>query len=450
MNKTQTIEDVASQRLQMITPLLEDGLDHAQVVELKKKICETHNLSYRSISRYHKAYLEKGFSGLKPNRGYKRNDSKLPDNFPEVVEQAIILRRECPTRSVTDIIRILEFEEFIPKDSIKRSTLQRHLQASGFGAKQLKMYQKTGLASRRYAKTHRMQLLQGDIKYGPYLPIGKDGAMKQVYLSAFIDDATRFIVAAKFYDNQQTEIIEDSLREAIMAYGKPDKIFVDNGKQYRSDWLKKACNRLDIRLSFSRPYHPEGKGKIEFFNRRIDSFLAEVALNKPKSLHALNEALKLWIDEYYHKNPHSGLDGLSPSAVFASDKRKLKFAPSDELREAFLHTVTRQVDKTGCVSFDGNKYDVGMKLIGRKVEVYYDHTWKDEIEIHHPDVEPYKAKVMVIGENCGYIKELPEHMSTITPEESRLLKGLNRHNITHKTKGETAISFKHMGGGSHV
>lgn len=67
-------------------------------------------------------------------------------------------------------------------------------------------------------------LYQGDIKYGPHLPIGKDGAMKQVYLSVFIDDATRYIVAARIYDNQKVDIIEDSLRLAIMHYGKPDHI----------------------------------------------------------------------------------------------------------------------------------------------------------------------------------------------------------------------------------
>lgn len=450
MNKIQSPEDVASKRLLLITPLLEEGLDNSRLVELKKKISEDNDISYRTISRYHQTYLDEGFSGLKPQQSYHRNDNKLPDNFPEVVEQAIILRRECPTRSVTDIIRILEMEELIKPGAVHRSTLQRHLQTAGFGAKQVRMYTNKGVASRRFAKEHRMQLLQGDIKYGPHLPIGKDGAMKQVYLSAFIDDATRYIVAAKFYDNQKTEIIEDSLRQAIMAYGKPDKIFVDNGKQYRSDWLQKACNRLGIRLSFSRPYHPEGKGKIEFFNQRIDHFLAEVALNKPKTLPELNDALDLWIKEYYHKNPHSALDGLSPAAAFSRDKRRLTFLGADELKNAFLHSEIRQVDKTGCINFEGKKYDVGIRLIGRKVDVYYDSTWKDEVEIHHPDVAPYKAKEQVIGENCGYDIELPGQISMIEATESRLLKGLRESSNSQHTKSEAAISFKNLGGGNHV
>ena len=208
MNKTQTPEDIAGKRMVMINPLLEEGLDPGRIIELKKKISEDNNISYRSVTRYLEAYQKEGFSGLKPKTGYKRSNNKLPDNFPEIVEHAIILRRECPTRSINDIIRILELETIVKPGTVQRSTLQRHMQSAGFGAKQVKLYTKKDAASRRFAKSHRCILFQGDIKYGPYLPIGKDGAMKQVYLSAFIDDATRYIVAAKFYDNQKTEIIE--------------------------------------------------------------------------------------------------------------------------------------------------------------------------------------------------------------------------------------------------
>ena len=295
-------ENTAAQRMLIITPLLEEGLDPQRIVELKKEISEKHQLSYRTIGRYLEAFKNAGFEGLKPNTVNQRAQSSLPDNYPEIVEQAIVLRRECPTRSVADIIRILELEGTTKPGALSRSTLQRHLQTSGFGTRQMKIYTKTGAASRRFEKAHRCMLFQGDIKYGPYLPIGKNGERKQVYLSVFIDDATRYIVAAKFYDNQRVEIIEDCLRSAIMQFGKPDAIYVDNGKQYRSEWLHKACARLEIRLLFAKPYHPEGKGKVEAFNRRMDSFLSEVALEKVQTLEELNRHLDVWITEHYHKS----------------------------------------------------------------------------------------------------------------------------------------------------
>ncbi len=55
------------------------------------------------------------------------------------------------------------------------------MQKAGFS---IRMYSKTSPAARRFAKPHRGMLYQGDIKYGPYLPIGKDDAKKvfpQVY-----------------------------------------------------------------------------------------------------------------------------------------------------------------------------------------------------------------------------------------------------------------------------
>lgn len=440
----QTPEQVATQRMMMIMPLLDEALDPQQLIELKKSICEKHDLSYRTISRYLSVYEAEGFDGLKPKATYKRKETKLPEGFETILDDAIVLRRECPTRSVQDIIRILELEGRIKPGEISRSTLQRHLQTSGFGAKQMRLYSKKGAASRRFVKPHRMMLLQGDIKYGPYLPIGKDGAKKQVYLSAFIDDATRYVVSAKFYEHQKVDIIEDSLRQAIMHFGKPDAIFVDNGKQYRSEWLKKACAKLGIRLLFSKPYHPEGKGKIEALNRRIDSFLSEAALMKPKTLEELNHHLDLWIQNHYHTSPHSSLSGISPGVAFRSDSRPLNFVDIEAITEAFLHTDTREVDKTGCIDFKGKKYDVGLQLIGRKVEVYYDPSWTDAVEIHHPDFKPFKAKLQVIGRNCGIRTELPEAIRTIKTEKSRLLEGLNEANITHRTNKEVAVVFRKL------
>ncbi len=82
---------------------------------------------------------------------------------------------------------------------IKRSTLQEKLTEKGYSTRHMRLYSQTGVAARRFQKRHRNQLWQSDIKYGPYLPIGPNGMKKQVYLVAFIDDATRFVLHAAFY-----------------------------------------------------------------------------------------------------------------------------------------------------------------------------------------------------------------------------------------------------------
>lgn len=81
------------------------------------------------------------------------------------------------------------------------------------------------------------------------------------------------------------------------------------------------------------------------------------------------------------------------------------------------------VDKTGCISFNGKTYEVGMKLIGRKVEVFYDATWQDEVEIHHKDFAPFKAQRLEIGENCRISKE---DAAVVLTKHHALLIGLKR------------------------
>lgn len=433
-------EEIAAKRFEIISSLLDSALDPALLIRKKKEAADHAGKSYRTIGRWLAAYQIDGFEGLKPKKTVPKAVTALPEGYTDIVEEAITLRRECPSRSVRDIIQILELEGMISKGTISRSTLQRHLQKAGFGMRQIRMYSKTSPAARRFAKSHRGMLYQGDIKYGPYLPIGKEGAKKQVYLAVWIDDATRFIVSAKFYENQKLDIIEDTLRDAILSHGLPDAIYVDNGKQYRSNWLAKACAKLGIKLLHARPYHPEGKGKIERFNRRLDSFLAEVSLQKPQSLKELNHYLDLWIQEKYHKDPHAGLDGICPETAYLTDKKPLRFPDMEACREAFLHTEEREVDKTGCISFNGSKYEVGMKLIGRKVEVFYDPTWQDELEIHHSDFPAFRAKRLQIGENCQQVKLFPEMQEKITAQSSRLLEGLENKSVLPKSTVATSFS----------
>lgn len=127
------------------------------------------------------------------------------------------------------------------------------------------------------------------------------------------------------------------------------------------------------------------KGKIESFNKYLDAFLAEAALSKPKTLAALNQLLDVWIHEYYHKKPHTSLGDISPEIAFKTDTRALTFVDVATCADAFLHLEERKVDKTGCINFAGQHYEVGMDLIGRKVDVRYDSQWLGEVEIHHKD-----------------------------------------------------------------
>ena len=97
-------KDEALKRFQLISPLLQDGIDIAKCLKLRDEIAARNNISIRSLYQYEKAWKEGGFSGLKPASCEKRSSNKLPNNFAELLEQAIQLKREVPKRSVNQII----------------------------------------------------------------------------------------------------------------------------------------------------------------------------------------------------------------------------------------------------------------------------------------------------------------------------------------------------------
>lgn len=439
-------ERSAEEKLRLITPLLTPGMDKATRIQTMNQIASEGEVSYRSLGRYLAAWNAGGFEALKPKEPWNKGKHLQPDLSDEIFQEAVALRKECPDRSVKDIILILELEGRVAKGSISRNTLQRRFQEVGLSARETRRgAAKPGKSSRRFQKEHRNELWQSDIKYGPYLPIGKGGGMKQVYLCVILDDATRYIVSAGFYESQNSDMVEDCLRQAVMRYGKPDMLYVDNGKQYSTGWLKRACQKLNIVLHHTKPYDPEAKGKVEAFNHRVNIFLSEVTLAAPQTLDELNRHLENWLNEYYHKNPHTSLGGISPHTAYVMDTRPLQFVETETLRNAFLHTEKRRADNTGCVSFHGKTFEAGMKFASHDVEIVYDPAYLNEIEVRMNGVDSVKAHPQVIAPYCDYeknpVSEGAQEEQT-APQGSRMLDALNKANITHRTNAGIATSFR--------
>lgn len=439
MRDQKKAEQIATERLQLLSPLLAEGLDPAKARQLKEQICTQTGISERTIRRHMAKYHNEGFAGLKPKGKATVSKEAIA---PELLEQAILLRREVPGRSIAQIIQILEWEGLAKPGQIKRSTLQEKMAQRGYSTRHMKLYASSGIAARRYQRKHRNQLWHSDIKYGPRLPVGPGETMKQVYLVLFLDDATRFILHGEFYTTLDQVIVEDCFNQSILKYGRPESVYFDNGGQYRNKWMNRACAIMGIRLLFARPYSPESTGKPERFNRVVDSFLSEAALNKPQTLAELNKLFWIWLDECYQNKPHSALSGKSPAAVYRGDKKALKFLSPETIRSAFLHCEERKVDKAGCISFQGEKYEVGLNFIGCKVDVVYDPADTNLLTIEYEDHPPWTAKRLVIGEKTGPRPALPPHLLPQPAETSRLLDAAKKQNEEREKRQIPAVSYR--------
>lgn len=448
-------EEQALYRFQIISPLLDAELDPKKKNAMRQQIAKDKDISVRTLYRWERKHAEGGFTALKPMNREQRRSMKLPKNFEDVLQQAILLKREVPLRSVEQIIFILEGEGWVKHGELKRSTLQRYLFNAGFGKKQMKKYSEAKYSSsKRFCKPHRMMLIQGDIKYGPKLYSGAAGKKCMTYLSSILDDHSRMLIASDWYDNQEAEIVEDTIHKGILLYGKPDAFYLDNGTQYISRHLKDALSRLSIRVLHTKPYAAQSKGKIEKYHQCVDAFLREAKAKKIDNLEELNRLWHIWVDEYYVNKPHGGLaeyyrsqgwdvpeGGITPMQEWNRDSRRLTFIDTDVVAEAFLHHDTRTVNNGGCISLEGYQYEVSAALIGAKVEVAYDPAHLDAVTVHYPGITPIQAKRLTIGEYCDPKPTVPASMLPVEPQTSRMLDVLEKRHDARRQIQSNAISF---------
>lgn len=88
------------------------------------------------------------------------------------------------------------------------------------------------------------------------------------------------------------------------------RILTDNGTGYRSKRFRRACARLGLKHSFTRPYRPQTNGKAERF---IQTALREWAYVRSYSNHTERAKAWLpWLHRYNWHRPHSSLGHLPP------------------------------------------------------------------------------------------------------------------------------------------
>lgn len=163
----------------------------------------------------------------------------------------------------------------------------------------------------RWEAPHRNAVLQMDLAE---LRVGPEKRA----LTVAIDDFSRYVVAWGVFEAPTGEKMVEVLREAIRKHGKPEAVYTDRGGVFL-DWGKETSfQRLLadelIEHIVGRPYHPQGRGKIEALFKTIRRELWDV--RHFESWDEALSALARWFHEYNHGRAHMGIDGLTPADRF--------------------------------------------------------------------------------------------------------------------------------------
>jgi putative transposase len=125
-------------------------------------------------------------------------------------------------------------------------------------------------------------------------------------LIAFIDDHSRFIVHAEYFENATTENTLLAFANAIAKYGIPEAILTDNGTQFTPARTEKGpftmwCEERGIKHILGRVHHPQTNGKIE-------RWFGTYKLEYDERFNCLDK----FIEFYNEKRMHQGINYKKP------------------------------------------------------------------------------------------------------------------------------------------
>lgn len=331
-------------------------LPSANISQLCVRFGVSRPTGYKWLARYDPRQADSGLS----DRSSRPRES--PNKTSAAVELKVAeLRAQQPAWGARKIARLLHTEHGL---SVAVSTVNAILQRQGLITAQASEAAKPW---QRFERGAPNELWQIDFKGDFALEQGRCHAL------TVLDDHSRYGLVLKAMQQQTRPLVQLALAEAFERYGLPAQINADNGPPWgaarRSPtrvsltqlgvWLI----RLGVRLTHSRPYHPQTNGKDERFHRTLNAEL--IQRRRLRDLPHAQAEFDAWRDVYNHRRPHEALQLATPAQRYASSPRSMPARlPSIEYPAG---DWVRKVDVDGWLSFRGRAMKMGRALAGHPV-----------------------------------------------------------------------------------
>jgi transposase InsO family protein len=381
---------------------------------------KTH-ISRSSILRWMRLYKKSGgkLTSLYPKDRSDRGHSRSLDE--ETCLALIELRKQLPKATVGHLIHQMQKRRLVSAGiKLAPSNVYRFLHQHEL--MNPAMTQPTD--RRKFEAELANDLWQSDVMHGPH--VDRDGKKRKSYLIAIIDDHSRLIIHSQFYLNERLDAYLDTLEHALLKRGLPRKLYVDNGPAFRSRHLEHITASLGIALIHSKPYTPQGRGKIERFFRTVRADF--VTGFSGCTLVDLNEAFELWLTEIYHQRKHSAT-GQTPFKRFTDNMQCLRCAPGN-LKDYFRQNARRRVAKDRTVTLKGNLFEAPVNLIGRQVELLY----------HAHDIK--RVEILYRQKSYGFLRPVDLHVNCRVKRDKNRNTQINIDADKNKYRGGSLLSPK--------
>jgi len=381
--KDRTPTHTPEQRLLLLDTWLRSGLPAKDFAALV-------GLSAHTLYSWKKRFAEHGPEGLMDRPRGRPKGSRLP----EITKRSILmLKEQNPEWGCERISDMLRRGPALPASP---GAVGKVLKEAGYEFVEAATRPHPD-KPRRFERAQSNQLWQTDL-----FTFVLKRQNRRVYLVAFMDDHSRFIVGYGLHASQSAGLVMEVFRQAIASHQPPEEVLTDNGSQYVT-WrgksaFSKACEKRGIKQIVAKPRRPQTLGKIERFWGTLWRECVETAVFL--DLGDARTRIGHFIDHYNFQRVHRGIDGLVPADRFfhaAPDVlRTLKErVAANALQLARDGTPKEPFYLTGQVG--GKPFSVHAE--GERVILTREGGAREEIELVAPDVDrAYSSMTPVDGE----------------------------------------------------
>lgn len=363
--------DISLFRFSLIAPIINNTHNFNSINEYISFIAsqkhhfnnKEYTFSKSCIKNWYLSYKKNGISALQSKTRSDKNTSRILTY--ETINRIQELREQFPHITGTSIYNKLIEEDYIHMSDISLSTILRYLKNNNLKANQV-----CNLERRMFEMENVNDCWQADTSVGPYIII--DGIKYKTYIIMFIDDKSRLIMGYDIFLNDTAINMQKVFKIAIKTYGKPKRLFVDNGGPYDNKQLSLICASLGIELIHAKPYSPEAKAKQERLFRTIkDGWMRSTDWNTFNTLDDIRISLNEFISRNYINKVHSSTK-MTPNDRWHQEYNKVIFLDETFVDDSFLHRTFNKVRKDRTISFKNEYYEVPFKYIGQTIELRYD------------------------------------------------------------------------------
>lgn len=321
------------------------------------QLCERFGISRKTGYKWMTIYRRYGVGGLADkSRRPHQSPIRVSDEIEQVIMEQAALYPAWGARKLRSLL--MRSRQDMPAVSTVQAVLKRHGRVCSASTARHETV-------KRFEHPHPNDLWQMDFKCD--IPCRQ----YKVHALTVLDDHSRFNIVLRACRDQRTETVQQALTDAFRIYGMPYRMTMDNGSPWGDPYMGHFTRltvwlvKLGVRVSHSRPYHPQTQGKDERFHRTLN-----VELLQHREFHSDNHTqyeFDQWRPIYNSVRQHEGIQLRTPSQLYSASHRSypetmptVEYDSTDEVRK---------VSPRHTISYRGKSLFIGNAFAGEFVAV---------------------------------------------------------------------------------